>query len=126
MKKKKSLKKLSQGVNQQVATWSPDSRHIAFVKDKEGKPVGIQRHIGRRPLMAFGNSDGDFQMLEWTASAPGPSLGLLVHHTDNEREVAYDRESPIGKLARGLDEAPSRGWTVVSMKDDWKVIHPAP
>lgn len=90
--------------------------------DKEGKPVGIQRHIGRRPIMAFGNSDGDFQMLEWTTSGPGPRFGLLVHHTDAEREWAYDRESHVGKLARGLDEGPKRGWVITSMKDDWKEI----
>ncbi len=92
--------------------------------DKEGKPVGIQRHIGRRPVMAFGNSDGDFQMLEWTTSGQGARFGLYVHHDDADREWAYDRESHIGKLARGLDEAPQRGWTVVSMKDDWKSIFP--
>ncbi|RYD65156.1 MAG: haloacid dehalogenase-like hydrolase [Verrucomicrobiaceae bacterium] len=92
--------------------------------DKEGKPVGIQRHIGRRPIAAFGNSDGDFQMLEWTTSGKGPRLGMIVHHTDAEREFAYDRESHIGKLDKGLDEAPKRGWTVVSMKDDWKAIFP--
>ena len=93
--------------------------------DKEGKPVGIQRHIGRRPIAAFGNSDGDFQMLEWTTSGKGARFGLIVHHTDGAREVAYDRESHIGKLAKGLDEAKARGWTVVSMKDDWKTIYPA-
>jgi hypothetical protein len=97
----------------------PELRHN---DDKEGKPVGIQRHIGRRPLMAFGNSDGDFQMLEWTTSGPGPRFGLYVHHTDAEREWAYDRESRVGKLARGLDEAAAKGWTVVDMKNDWKVI----
>jgi phosphoserine phosphatase len=92
--------------------------------DKEGKPVGIQRHIGRRPIAAFGNSDGDFQMLEWTTSGKGARFGLIVHHTDAEREVAYDRESHIGKLDKGLDAAKDRGWTVVSMKDDWKKIFP--
>jgi phosphoserine phosphatase len=97
---------------------------LNFVDDKAGKPVGIQQHIGRRPIMAFGNSDGDFQMLEWTTSGPGPRFGLLVHHTDGEREWAYDRESHIGRLARGLDEAKARGWVVVSMKDDWKRIFP--
>ena len=90
--------------------------------DKEGKPVGIQRHIGRRPIMAFGNSDGDFQMLEWTTSGEGPRFGLIVHHDDAEREWAYDRESHIGKLDKGLDEGAKRGWSVVSMKDDWKQI----
>lgn len=98
---------------------------IVLNDDKDGKPVGIQRHIGRRPIAAFGNSDGDFQMLEWTTSGQGARFGLIVHHTDAAREFAYDRESHIGKLARGLDEAPKRGWTVVSMKDDWKTIFPA-
>jgi phosphoserine phosphatase len=96
---------------------------LDFLDDGEGKPVAIQRHLGRRPLMAFGNSDGDFQMLEWTTSGSGPRFGLVVHHDDAEREWAYDRESHVGKLARGLDEAPARGWTVVSMKSDWKTIH---
>ena len=95
-----------------------------FVDDKGGKPIGINQHIGRRPIMAFGNSDGDFEMLEWTTAAPGPRLGLLVRHTDARREWAYDRDSPIGRLSRGIDEAPRRGWTIVSMKDDWKVIFP--
>jgi phosphoglycolate phosphatase-like HAD superfamily hydrolase len=93
--------------------------------DKEGKPVGIQRHIGRRPIAAFGNSDGDFQMLEWTTSGPGPRFGMIIHHTDAEREFAYDRESHIGKLDRGLDEGPKRGWSIVSMKDDWKSVFPS-
>ena len=97
---------------------------IGFIDDKEGKPVGINQHIGRRPILAFGNSDGDFQMLEWTTSGKNPSLGLLVHHTDSEREYAYDRESHVGKLARGLDEADKRGWVVVDMKQDWKTIFP--
>jgi len=92
---------------------------IDFVDDGPGKPVGIQERIGRRPLAAFGNSDGDFQMLEWTTAGDGPRLGMIVHHTDAEREWAYDRESPIGKLAKGLDEAAGRGWTVVDMKKDW-------
>lgn len=99
---------------------------INFIDDKEGKPVAIQQHIGRRPLMAFGNSDGDFQMLEWTTSGPGPRFGLLVHHNDADREFAYDRQSSIGRLDRGLNEAPTRGWTIVSMKDDWKSIFPTP
>jgi haloacid dehalogenase-like hydrolase len=97
---------------------------IDLVDDKAGKPVGIHQVIGRRPIAAFGNSDGDFEMLEWTTSAPGLRFGLIVHHTDAEREWAYDRASHIGTLARGLDEAPKRGWTVVDMKRDWKVIHP--
>ena len=97
---------------------------LDFIDDKAGKPVGIQRHIGRRPLMAFGNSDGDLEMLEWTAAGPGPRFCLYVHHTDGQREWAYDRDSHIGRLDKGLDEARVRGWTVVSMKDDWKRIHP--
>lgn len=95
-----------------------------FIDDKEGKPVGINLHVGRRPLAAFGNSDGDFQMLEWTTGGAGPRLGVLVHHTDAEREYAYDRESHVGKLARGLDEGPGRGWVVVDMKNDWRQIYP--
>jgi phosphoserine phosphatase len=98
---------------------------VAFVNDKAGKPVGIQKAIGKRPIAAFGNSDGDFQMLEWTTSAPGARLGVLVRHDDAAREVAYDRQSSIGRLARGLDEAGPRGWTVVSMKGDWKRVHAA-
>jgi phosphoserine phosphatase len=94
--------------------------------DKEGKPVGIQRHIGRRPVMAFGNSDGDLQMLQWTAAGQGPRFCLYVHHTDEVREVAYDRNSHIGKLDKGLDEAKTKGWTVVSMKDDWQTIFTTP
>lgn len=97
---------------------------LNFIDDKTGKPVGIHSHIGRRPLMAFGNSDGDFQMLEWTTAGRGPRFALLVHHTDAEREWAYDRDSHIGQLARGLDEGPKRGWTIVNMKNDWKVVFP--
>lgn len=97
---------------------------LNFIDDKEGKPIGILEHIGRRPLMAFGNSDGDFQMLEWTTSGSGPRFGLLVHHTDGEREWAYDRDSHVGKLNKGLDEGPERGWIIVSMKDDWKEVFP--
>ena len=99
---------------------------VNFIDDKAGKPVGIHQHIGRRPLMAFGNSDGDFQMLEWTTSGPGPRFGLLVHHNDAAREFAYDRSSAVGRLDKGLDEAPKRGWTVASMKDDWKTVFPPP
>jgi len=95
---------------------------LNFIDDKAGKPVGIQQHIGRRPIAAFGNSDGDFQMLEWTTSGPGPRFGLYVHHDDADREYAYDRKSSIGRLDRGLDEASARGWVVVSMKDDWKTV----
>lgn len=98
---------------------------LLFVDDKAGKPVGIQMHIGRRPLVAFGNSDGDLQMLQWTAAGKGRRLCVYIHHTDPDREWAYDRQSPIGRLDKGLEEAASRGWTVVSMKEDWKVIHSA-
>jgi phosphoglycolate phosphatase-like HAD superfamily hydrolase len=98
---------------------------IDFIDDKAGKPVGIHQMIGRRPTIAFGNSDGDFEMLEWTTSAKGPRLGAIVHHTDAEREWAYDRESSIGRLVRGLDEGSSRGWVIVDMKSDWKVIYPS-
>src|SRR5271157_2851453 len=97
---------------------------VFFIDDGDGKPVAIQKFIGRRPIAAFGNSDGDFQMLEWTTSGPGPRLGLIVHHDDGEREFAYDRKSPFGKLDHGLDEAPQRGWTVVSMKAGRKRIFP--
>ena len=97
---------------------------LAFIDDKEGKPVGIHSHIGRRPIAAFGNSDGDLQMLQWTAAGDGASFCLYVHHTDAEREWAYDRESHIGRLDKGLDEAAARGWTVVDMKNDWKVVFP--
>jgi phosphoserine phosphatase len=95
---------------------------LNFIDDKEGKPVGINQHIGRRPIAAFGNSDGDLQMLEWTAAGSGPRFCLYVRHTDAEREWAYDRQSSIGRLDKGLDEAAAKGWTVVSMKDDWKTI----
>lgn len=92
---------------------------IAHINDKAGKPVGIQQHIGKRPIFASGNSDGDFQMLEWTTAGDGARFGLLLHHTDGEREWAYDRESHIGRLDRGLDEAEARGWTVIDMAQDW-------
>ena len=97
---------------------------IDFIDDKAGKPVGIHKFIGRRPVMAFGNSDGDFQMLEWTTTGPGPRFGALVHHTDAEREYAYDRGSPVGGLDRGLDEAPKRGWVLIDMARDWKRVYP--
>ena len=97
---------------------------IDLIDDKAGKPVGIHQVIGRRPTIAFGNSDGDFEMLEWTTGAKGPRLGVIVHHTDAEREWAYDRDSHIGQLVRGLDEAPKRGWVIVDMKSDWKVMYP--
>ncbi|MGD9785805.1 MAG: HAD family hydrolase [Hyphomicrobiaceae bacterium] len=97
---------------------------LNFIDDKAGKPVGIQMHIGRRPVAAFGNSDGDLQMLQWTTSGSGARFGLIVHHTDAEREWAYDRNSHIGQLNVALDEAKAKGWTVVDMKNDWKVIYP--
>ena len=96
---------------------------IDFIDDKAGKPVGIHKFIGRRPIAAFGNSDGDFEMLEWTTSAPGARLGVIVHHDDAQREFAYDRASHVGRLVRGLDEGPARGWTVVSVKNDWKLVY---
>jgi len=97
---------------------------IDFINDKAGKPVGINQYIGRRPIAAFGNSDGDLQMLQWTMAGEGPRFALYVHHTDAEREWAYDRKSHIGKLDKGLDEARKNGWTIVDMKKDWKVIYP--
>ncbi|MDR3638540.1 MAG: HAD family hydrolase [Isosphaeraceae bacterium] len=97
---------------------------VEFIDDKAGKPEGIQRVIGRRPIAAFGNSDGDYEMLRWTLSGSGPRFGLIVHHTDAEREWAYDRHSPVGRLDKALDEAPERGWVVVDMKKDWKVVYP--
>jgi hypothetical protein len=97
---------------------------VEFVDDKEGKPVGIQKAIGRRPVFAFGNSDGDLQMLQWTAGGAGSHFMGLLHHTDAEREWAYDRSSHIGKLDKALDEANARQWTVVDMKRDWKHVFP--
>ena len=97
---------------------------VGFVDDKAGKPVGIQQQIGRRPILAFGNSDGDLQMLQWTAAGSGRRLAGLVWHTDAEREWAYDRESSIGRLDAALDEAGEKGWTVVDMAKDWKQVHP--
>lgn len=97
---------------------------IFFIDDKEGKPIGIQRFIGKRPILAFGNSDGDFEMLLWTTTGPGKRLGLIVHHDDEKREYAYDRKSHIGKLDKALDEAGRNKWVVVSMKRDWKTIFP--
>ncbi len=98
---------------------------IELIDDGPGKPAGIQSHIGRRPIASFGNSDGDLQMLQWTAAGSGPHFALIVHHTDADREWAYDRISHIGKLDKAWDEATAKGWTVVSMKDDWKIIFPA-
>jgi hypothetical protein len=96
---------------------------IDFIDDKAGKPVGINSHIGRRPIAAFGNSDGDLQMLQYTAAGAGSRLCLFVHHDDDSREWAYDRQSLIGHFDKGLDEATTRGWTVVSMKNDWTTIY---
>ena len=95
---------------------------IDFVDDKEGKPVGIDSRIGKRPIFVGGNSDGDFQMLEYATGGDGPSLGIIVHHTDDEREFAYDRQGHIGVLNRGLDEGPDRGWIIVDMAKDWRRI----
>jgi phosphoglycolate phosphatase-like HAD superfamily hydrolase len=97
---------------------------LDFIDDKAGKPVGIHKFIGRRPIAAFGNSDGDLQMLQWTDSGKGKRLLVYIHHTDAEREWAYDRDSHIGRLDKGLDVAKEKGWTVVDMKQDWKVIYP--
>ena len=98
---------------------------VNFIDDKAGKPVGINEHIGRRPIAAFGNSDGDLEMLQWTTLAAGPQLGVLIHHTDAEREYAYDRKSPFGKLDAALDAAATNQWTVVDMQKDWKAIFPS-
>ncbi|RWY68870.1 HAD family hydrolase [Rhizobium sp. WSM1325] len=96
---------------------------VNFIDDKAGKPVGINQHIGRRPIAAFGNSDGDLQMLQWTTMAGGPArLGVLIHHTDAEREYAYDRDTEVGRLDKALDAASIAGWTVVDMKADWKQV----
>jgi phosphoserine phosphatase len=95
-----------------------------FINDKEGKPVAINQQIGRRPVISFGNSDGDLQMLQWTSASNKPSLGVIIHHTDAEREVAYDRQSHIGKLDQALNLAKEQGWVVVSMKADWKTVFP--
>ncbi len=99
---------------------------INFIDDKADKPVGIHRHIGRRPIASFGNSDGDLQMLRWTMAGEGARLAVYIHHTDAEREWAYDRKSKVGHFDKGLDEARAKGWTLVDMKNDWKTIFPAP
>jgi len=95
---------------------------LNFIDDKAGKPVGINQYIGRRPIAAFGNSDGDLQMLQWTTAGAGARFALIVHHTDAEREWAYDRKSSVGRLDKALDEAKAKGWTVVDMKNDWKTV----
>lgn len=97
---------------------------VDFINDKSGKPVAINQHIGKRPIFAAGNSDGDREMLEWTTAGEGPRFGLIVHHTDAVREAAYDRNTSIGRLDNALDQASTAGWTVVDMKQDWKVIFP--
>jgi phosphoserine phosphatase len=97
---------------------------IDFVDDGPGKPVGISRHIGARPIAAFGNSDGDYQMLRYVTEGPGRRLAMIVHHDDAAREYAYDRESHIGRLDRALNEAPARGWQVISMREDWARVFP--
>jgi phosphoserine phosphatase len=98
---------------------------IDFIDDKEGKPIAIQKHIGRRPIAAFGNSDGDLPMLQWTAAGSGPRLAVYIHHTDAAREWAYDRASHIGKLDKGIDGAKAKSWTIVNMATDWSSIFPA-
>lgn len=97
---------------------------INLIDDKEGKPVGIHQYIGQRPIFVAGNSDGDYQMLEWATSGDGPRFGLILHHTDAKREWAYDRKSHIGQLNKGLDDAKEKGWTVIDMQKDWKVVFP--
>ncbi|MDZ7606915.1 MAG: hypothetical protein U5K79_15300 [Cyclobacteriaceae bacterium] len=95
---------------------------INFIDDKEGKPIGIHQFIGKRPIAAFGNSDGDLQMLQYTTAGSGKRFALYVHHTDSLREWAYDRNSSIGRLDKGLDEAQEKGWTVVDIEKDWNKI----
>jgi len=97
---------------------------VDFIDDKAGKPIGINQHIGRRPIAAFGNSDGDLEMIEWTTAGSGVRFGLIVHHTDADREWAYDRQSEIGRLDKALDEATTKGWTVVDMRRDWNKVYP--
>ena len=97
---------------------------LFFMDDKEGKPIGIQKFIGRRPILAFGNSDGDMQMLQWTTAGGGRRLGLIVHHDDAKREFAYDRKSKVGTLDAALDAAGAAGWVVVSIENDWKTVFP--
>lgn len=95
---------------------------LHFFDDKEGKPVAINTHVGRRPIAAFGNSDGDFAMLEWVTRGAGARFGMLIHHDDATREFAYDRDAGLARLARGLDEAPARGWIVASIARDWHLV----
>ena len=98
---------------------------LHFLNDKSGKPVAIERFIGRRPILAVGNSDGDYQMLEWTTAGEGRRLGLMVHHTDAVREWAYDRDSSTGRLDRGLDDAAAHGWLLIDMANEWNRVFPA-
>ncbi len=105
---------------QPVITRLPE---LDFVDDKEGKPIAIDKFIGRRPVAAFGNSDGDLQMLQWTAAGHGPRFCMIVHHTDATREWDYDRDSHVGRLDKTLDEAKQRGWSIVDMKNDWKTVY---
>ncbi|WP_108681588.1 HAD family hydrolase [Methyloceanibacter sp. wino2] len=98
---------------------------VNFIDDKTGKPIGITEHIGQRPIFAAGNSDGDFQMLQWTTAGDGSRFGMIVHHTDAEREYAYDRDSDVGRLDKALDAAVENGWIVVDMKDDWGQVFPS-
>lgn len=100
------------------------SASIDFINDKQGKPVGILTHIGKRPIAAFGNSDGDYQMLEYTTAGEGKRLGMLVHHDDAEREYAYDRDTHFGRLDKSLDDASEKGWHLISMQNDWKKVFP--
>jgi hypothetical protein len=97
---------------------------LEFLDDKEGKPIGIHHAIGRQPVMAFGNSDGDLQMLQWTMAGEGARFAALVHHTDDKRETAYDRKSHVGQLDKAMDEAKANGWTLIDMKNEWKRIYP--
>ncbi|MFA5098274.1 MAG: HAD family hydrolase [Candidatus Margulisiibacteriota bacterium] len=96
---------------------------LGFINDRDGKPLGIQSRIGRRPIASFGNSDGDLPMMQWTAAGSGPSFCMYIHHTDAKREWAYDRKSAVGRLDKGLDMAKANGWTVVDMKKDWRTVY---
>jgi hypothetical protein len=97
---------------------------VDFIDDKEGKPIGINKFIGRKPILCSGNSDGDLAMMQYTASGEGLRFMLYLHHTDSIREWAYDRNSSVGRLDKGLDEAKEKGWTIINMKEDWKVVYP--
>jgi hypothetical protein len=99
---------------------------VNFIDDGPGKPVGINTHIGRRPIAAFGNSDGDLQMLQWSTTGGGVRFGLIVHHTDAVREYAYDRDTKFGHLDKALDAAKLNGWSIADMKSDWRTIFPPP